>query len=56
MVRKIDKQLKMNRFSAKIPPEGMEKNEGYCVKTVSLFLFSIYFEATVYQDFSYLCN
>ncbi|GAA0134553.1 hypothetical protein YSY43_13930 [Paenibacillus sp. YSY-4.3] len=29
----------MNRFSAKIPLEEMEKNEGYCVKAISLFLF-----------------
>lgn len=29
----------MNRFSAKIPPEETEKNEGYCVKAISLFLF-----------------
>lgn len=51
MVRKMDEMFKMNRFSAKTPPEEIEKNEGYCVKAISLIFFSEVIEGlfTLYQ-------
>lgn len=41
----------MNRFSAKIPPEETDKDEGYCVKAVSLFYFLFFLKSLYIRVF-----
>jgi len=44
MVRKMDEMIKNESVLRQDSARGIEENEGYCVKAMSLFYFKIFSE------------